>query len=773
MYTLHVVASERRLSQIVLPGSVRDRTGSFGPGVDSHSDSDDGEHLGLDLDDDSQAIEFTAGNPRVEHITGVVHLYRPTPGRQPNNIPPQHPPTATTPRLPGEASATSAASLAQQHSSGKGAVSWASLVAQSAPAPAASSKGVPLAWSTPQASPLPSSQQSPLPSGERCEELCCLALPSDMTIAEFCTFLGAHLARLRQMRVLRREVAPQGSVQEMPAAGSSSSGSSCSGGGGTVGGGRGGGGGPSLPAANQRQQQQQEAPHRPPPHPVAPASRPPSQRVVCMVVMRMESPEAADELYNDLNGKPFSSLEPDIVCRLVYVRHLEVTSGRGGAGGQQADTAATSGGGAAATAAAAAAACSPPPPGQTELPTCPVCLERLDEHVSGIVTTVCNHMFHSECLQKWADTTCPVCRYCVQGAANASRCGVCSTAVDLWICLICGHVGCGRYRAGHAADHWRTSGHCYALELETQRVWDYVGDNYVHRLIQSKTDGKLVELAAPPSAIASPHAGGAGRGGAGFRPGAHLDADCCGARGGGGGGGADGGGAGRGGDATGAAASWGGARRGGAWELGAGGGGAGSSGGAGVGGGPGWSAADDDLKEALLASKLDAIAAEYNHLLASQLDSQRQYYEGLLAQATLDADHRCAQAGAAADKALAEAEAAAAAVREEGRKRAAAERKAAETAEALRSVREESSFLRSLNETLLANQRDFKQQLAAERARAEAAEASVRELQDQVRDLAFFIEAQRAINDAGGGELKEGTVLPLPQARRDGQNDLT
>lgn len=30
--------------------------------------------------------------------------------------------------------------------------------------------------------------------------------------------------------------------------------------------------------------------------------------------------------------------------------------------------------------------------------------------------------------------------------------------------------------------------------MDTQRVWDYVGDNYVHRLIQSKTDGKLVEL---------------------------------------------------------------------------------------------------------------------------------------------------------------------------------------------------------------------------------------------------------------------------------------
>jgi hypothetical protein len=29
-----------------------------------------------------------------------------------------------------------------------------------------------------------------------------------------------------------------------------------------------------------------------------------------------------------------------------------------------------------------------PPAGQTELPTCPVCLERLDEHISGVVTTV-------------------------------------------------------------------------------------------------------------------------------------------------------------------------------------------------------------------------------------------------------------------------------------------------------------------------------------------------------------------------------------------------
>jgi BRCA1-associated protein len=41
-------------------------------------------------------------------------------------------------------------------------------------------------------------------------------------------------------------------------------------------------------------------------------------------------------------------------------------------------------------------------------------------------------------------------------------------------------------------DHWKQTDHCYSLELATQRVWDYVRDGFVHRLIQSKTG--LVEL---------------------------------------------------------------------------------------------------------------------------------------------------------------------------------------------------------------------------------------------------------------------------------------
>lgn len=32
------------------------------------------------------------------------------------------------------------------------------------------------------------------------------------------------------------------------------------------------------------------------------------------------------------------------------------------------------------------------------------------------------------------------------------------------------------------------------MDISTQHIWDYVGDEYVHRLIQNKSDGKLVEL---------------------------------------------------------------------------------------------------------------------------------------------------------------------------------------------------------------------------------------------------------------------------------------
>jgi BRCA1-associated protein len=47
---------------------------------------------------------------------------------------------------------------------------------------------------------------------------------------------------------------------------------------------------------------------------------------------------------------------------------------------------------------------------------------------------------------------------------------------------------------GHAYGHFKDTSHTYSMELGSNRVWDYAGDNYVHRLVQNKTDGKLVEV---------------------------------------------------------------------------------------------------------------------------------------------------------------------------------------------------------------------------------------------------------------------------------------
>lgn len=178
-----------------------------------------------------------------------------------------------------------------------------------------------------------------------------------------------------------------------------------------------------------------------------------------------------------------------------------------------------------------------------ELPTCPVCLERMDSSVTGLLTIPCQHTFHCQCLSKWRDDSCPICRYSINvsnqkvrrsvrrllefrrtssaatllahgtsltmktspaGPRSSSstpppvvedHCSQCQEVNNLWICLVCGNLGCDRYAPQqHSLNHFIATGHCFAMELETSRVWDYVGDNYVHRLVANESDGKLVEL---------------------------------------------------------------------------------------------------------------------------------------------------------------------------------------------------------------------------------------------------------------------------------------
>ena len=150
------------------------------------------------------------------------------------------------------------------------------------------------------------------------------------------------------------------------------------------------------------------------------------------------------------------------LCHLVYVAQVEICGDGIDSGGMDV-----------------------PMTGHTELPTCTVCLERMDESVDGILTILCNHSFHGSCLAKWGDTTwvvtkaksvlmwseyscilrCPVCRYLQSPEVSAdSFCSECKSVESLWICLICGHVGCGRYVGGHAHKYIHfNSPYCYNI----------------------------------------------------------------------------------------------------------------------------------------------------------------------------------------------------------------------------------------------------------------------------------------------------------------------
>jgi len=394
----------------------------------------------------------------------------------------------------------------------------------------------------------------------------------------------------------------------------------------------------------------------------------------CIVEFRNQSD--ADDFYLEYDGKRFCSLEEDI-CRAVYVESLTLEE-------DSESIPSTCG-------------------TETEVPSCPVCLERLDAHISGVATTVCNHDFHPECLGQCSTTSCPVCRYVSQvpqppstacqqcqrdweegaepasdgqgneGAGDASGGGDPPDGLDLWICIICGHVGCGRYFKGHARKHWEESSHCYAMELQTQRVWDYVGDGYVHRLIRSKAaDGHLVEVPSPGDV-------------SGIPAGHHSK---------------------------------------------------------------------DPYNDAMLSSKLEAISFEYNNLLTAQLDSQRQYFEDKLARMQSERDDLVSAALTRAKQ---------------------AEKKAAASEDALREGRQEATFLKNLNETLLRDKKGWQDRLAAAEAEASRAlaskEAELRDLKEQLRDVMVYLEAQTLASECA--DIKEGTVVALDEDSNGGPSSLT
>ncbi|KHO01804.1 RING-10 protein [Metarhizium album ARSEF 1941] len=224
-----------------------------------------------------------------------------------------------------------------------------------------------------------------------------------------------------------------------------------------------------------------------------------------LVLLKFRDSRSAKNWKREFDGKVFNPVEPQ-PCHVVFVKSITFDTPKLP---QRADYSKAQPSSSAVS--SSLKPFPPPTPNLIELPTCPVCLERMDE-TSGLLTIPCSHIFHCNCLQSWKGSGCPVCRFTnasgLEGTSNSpdnpysqpfgssvsNLCTVCDCTDDLWICLICGYLGCGRYKGGHAKDHWKETAHSFALELETQHVWDYAGDVWVHRLIRDKGDGKVVEL---------------------------------------------------------------------------------------------------------------------------------------------------------------------------------------------------------------------------------------------------------------------------------------
>lgn len=435
----------------------------------------------------------------------------------------------------------------------------------------------------------------------------------------------------------------------------------------------------------------------------------------CMVLLKFRDAANAEEFHKMYADQPFDPTEdPDELCRVVYVTKVTVsttstlpyaypllansdpwpiiTPERGNTSTSAANSMHRI-------------------PSLSELPTCPVCLERMDSSVTGLMTVTCQHTFHCSCLSKWSDSRCPVCRYTQSRLTKKGHilpsfvpehgcCAVCGTGSDLWVCLICATVGCGRYKAGHAHRHFKETGHLYSLELESQRVWDYAGDGYVHRLIQSKAEfGVLDEDGPTPKAF---------RGGKGEKGASTMQAS-------------------------------------GSMDR------AGESG----------STAPGGQSMADVEDKMEALGLEYSHLLSTQLESQRAFYEDQVRahQSKVESSEEMnTRTALALDESQKE--------REELRHRLEAVtsrhdhlqtnlevslKRIKKLDEDLRGERLMAQGLVSRIEKMTSEDKGWQKEI--ESLRSENAD-----LKEQVRDLMFFVEARAKVEHEGGEELREGDV---------------
>ncbi|KMZ89140.1 hypothetical protein PVBG_03104 [Plasmodium vivax Brazil I] len=84
------------------------------------------------------------------------------------------------------------------------------------------------------------------------------------------------------------------------------------------------------------------------------------------------------------------------------------------------------------------------------------------------------------------------------------KCRHCSNVDDVWLCLTCANIGCGRYQKSHAKMHSNRYNHHYCLNLKTKKVWNYMREAF----IEDKVEDDQSELASAWRGGSGPTGGG-------------------------------------------------------------------------------------------------------------------------------------------------------------------------------------------------------------------------------------------------------------------------
>jgi gamma-glutamylcyclotransferase (GGCT)/AIG2-like uncharacterized protein YtfP len=63
-----------------------------------------------------------------------------------------------------------------------------------------------------------------------------------------------------------------------------------------------------------------------------------------------------------------------------------------------------------------------------------------------------------------------------------NSCGECKNDKENWVCLSCYHLGCGRFKNGHAQQHYDVTKHALVVGLDDLSFWCFGCDNYISHL---------------------------------------------------------------------------------------------------------------------------------------------------------------------------------------------------------------------------------------------------------------------------------------------------